>query len=361
MSFAISYEEYYEDFWWSKWLEENHSLILDRLFVFDNLGQGDLILIYLPENSKDYKFYLFQYPNFFEELFLSISEYIEYTLESRGFYFWQKYFIANHENEVKKYGISYHLPEIFPNSSQSSLIKKCKHKDSSLRRDVFLSHDRYIEKFHQLENVLKSIGGIKIERFHVNPGVSFQTIERVNRFFGITMPSEMVNFYKQINGVHIRWSYILSEDLILDGMIWLLPVEDIFGGPNGLKKKEWSVYSQEGVLWEKNLIEEEPNWFNTVKVFNPIEKVFEAKYVVVNFNNQNDKSIYLLQFDNPIKMTLNFREYLEALLNGGGVENWHYFATYSHDFQISEPNELINKTLLSKVFPKFDVFGLRKP
>jgi len=194
----------------------------------------------------------------------------------------------------------------------------------------------YLEKFKKMVDELKNHPQIEVKEFVVNPPATNQQIEAANERFNLTQ--DMLDFYKQANGLKLNWTIKGETDGFDDGYIDLLPVEDVF------------------VDWSESLDTEEFPEFEPLFPFDYFRPEGCAAFFI-NEETQNPE-IYFLNIGSGDMSSLNFdfKQYMELLLLTKGFFYWQSAIASN----IEENNTFTERNLKAK-FPKlFPEINLEK-
>ncbi|RKH82631.1 SMI1/KNR4 family protein [Corallococcus sp. AB045] len=85
----------------------------------------------------------------------------------------------------------------------------------------------------------------------VNEGIEEELLQRVLREAGVELPAELMEFYREMNGVELDWSIWPSGEEI-PGAILLLPLQKtLFGYPERIERTRYSDAFEDS-LWTRD-------------------------------------------------------------------------------------------------------------
>lgn len=191
----------------------------------------------------------------------------------------------------------------------------------------------YLEKFKQMVDELRVHPQIEITEFVINLPATEKEIKSTSKKFKLT--SDMLDFYKQANGLTLRWKLKDTQENEEDpicGNIELLAVQDVFSD------------------WEDNIYFDDDDEF---KPLHPLDF----------FINEACSALYLDDSDNPevyyhycgeemYPLKMDFGKYLHALLKTRGF--WYWQTAVADKYQkmhITSPKHF--KKSMPKLFPDF--------
>jgi|GEM_PF-2550697 len=269
-----------------------------QFYAIDFLKTGESILIKPAHDSKAAKLFFYIFPDEFTELTINFEEYIYQLLNSKGEYGWQSVFFTPNISNSANIGI---FADLNKGTNYFTLIN---------------SRVELLRKNNKFTKIL----------FEPNPGVKISTLRRIKKVLNVDLPNQMLLFYYFINGFKLSWVW-KDGDIILEGNIDLLPLENVFGGPGGELTKSWNSDVKEGVLWENRNISANPKLATAFEYIKRIESVEgQSREVMVKFTARQDSpdmSISLLEKGAFISMNMDFFIYIKVLIETLGLAGWH--------------------------------------
>lgn len=176
------------------------------------------------------------------------------------------------------------------------------------------------------------------------PSVAQETVDRVQRDWGTTVPEQMLAFFRQTDGLTLEWSYFVegSGTMVTVGTgdearhvmanpeeafvkSELLSMEWVFGGWDGLAcEVPWSPAVFEGILWSQWQVEDNhPNLSRNQRA--RMFEYFEGYPDMVSLIIEDDgcTTMYAHEHSEMDRLSLDFEEYLEWHIALLGYPFWH--------------------------------------
>jgi len=159
----------------------------------------------------------------------------------------------------------------------------------------------YLDRFKKMVDELKKHPQIEVREFIVNPPAKDEEIEQAQEKFNLT--EDMLDFYKQANGIKLSWTLKGETDGYDDAYIELLPVQEVF--------QDWSES-----LETEDFPEFEP--LHPLDFFRP-----EACAALYLDEETEIPEIYFHKVGEEMEtLKLDFKKYLETLLLTKGFYYW---------------------------------------
>jgi len=337
----------------------------DNYFILDIVEHySKLFTIFKIEDDK-VKLFLYKYPHHFYPLKLSFIEYIEKSIEYRGIYVWQDYFI-DRENTTKaalefldsERPDMFHknMKENFPEIEISDIpepektINKYSFEILVEKKDYFRRFDK---RFKQLEQKLNNINGAEYKLEYNIGKLNIPIIRRIEGMLNRALPDSMLAFYSQINGFRLSWKYPLKKDLTARASFNLLSLEQMFGGFDPMDRN-WTDNMFEGIVTMKDVMDNESLTFAKQCRLMSNE---EFNDTVVRFvEGKDEPEIYVMISGKFYPMKVSFEEYIELVLENMGVEYWQRFHI-KKELYPDEEIENYSSTLeaIKSIFPDVDL------
>ncbi|MCP4442498.1 MAG: pentapeptide repeat-containing protein [Aureispira sp.] len=194
----------------------------------------------------------------------------------------------------------------------------------------------YLERFNKLVEELHAHPKVEVLTYHTFPAVQDQVIQKIEQAIGKELDANIKKFYKETNGLQLRWILTSNEDFnssihrfdeaVLgwdyaaveyrpeDGCILFLPIEDAFEHSfKNIEPNVSEILSIEGTTYTL------PAFFEKIKPFDQ----FSHYCNMVFFLDQEGSQLVLMGDEEHLCYTdsriTNFESYIEFLLATKGV------------------------------------------
>jgi hypothetical protein len=175
-------------------------------------------------------------------------------------------------------------------------------------------------------------------------GASLGTFERVRREMGLAVSPELRAFYSQMNGCRLRWQLAAASPAAagdLHGQLWLLPLEQVFGGRKAWERKHWDDNLYDGVTWGSGHLDRVAG-LRGLRLF---EVVPDEVWPGVKLQPApQEADLHLLwgsKADILTKLPLDFAAYVEAAFASAGLDGWQRLLLPS-GLELAEAQQLLN-------------------
>jgi len=282
-------------------------------------GQVELALHLLPDSLHRLPF--------------SPTEYVEVALSLRCIEFWQLLFIP--EDEQLPYAeiighTAHYIRQLFPDAAH--LIPA--HVTARFPRPEPVPGPDYRQRLEVALQQLAALPGIKVKAEPLPAGASLGVRFRAERALGRPLPAELLAFYAQVNGCHIRWQGPRGK---LKGSLALRPLEQAMGGRRYSSNKHWDATVNEGEAWAEGHMEyvvetlrEEGQDVELpasgLKLFDEVGTTSFGAISLAADAEEPAKLWWLVgdDLDDLRPLRLSFAQYLDKLLGTLGLEDWQF-------------------------------------
>ncbi|MBC8757385.1 hypothetical protein H2O64_22135 [Kordia sp. YSTF-M3] len=313
------------DYFWSETLDTEIIDSLKDYYPFDNLGLGYFTLIKLEKET--YSFYLFQPNGEITHLDLSLHQYLDHVLNNHGLHLWTQFIKENKStNDLPFYNELFikQLVSINENIDLSTYKKSGK--------PITFETKDYIDQLEELQDDLVNNEFIMIPNFSKNPPVGLQALLKAEQVISFPFPKELKEFYLEMNGFEFAY-FFDDDDEYLEGNSRILKLEELMGGLHGAERRTWGEESGKDLVWQSNLLKEDPAWVEKMKSYKVVEYITPTLFTCIQFDKENsDYNLYLCQYDDPMRFKLRFSEFIETLIKTKGMLHWQYYYTFEEDF-----------------------------
>jgi hypothetical protein len=209
---------------------------------------------------------------------------------------------------------------------------------------------RYLARLEQMISDLKTdsrLEGVEFQFNRINPGVHPADVHRAFVALGFALPTEVLTWYQEVNGLSLRWQEREKNGMAAD--FALLTLEDIFAGfdPSGLewvRRREWDFSAADHYVQ----LGAQAKALRGLKDYRVLYRE-ERSDVLIRFGG--DKCALLLVVDDDTyPLRLSFCEFVEQLLRFRGVKYWAYFFAQADPYaELGVPKGYLEK--VKKLFP----------
>lgn len=333
--------------------ESHEGIDINKLLIFNRIDLlGNYVLIQIEQNATT--LYLYTYNKKINKLKLTIDEYLKKIILYFGAELWQQFYIENPSNISNFY--------IYDNRYTMFLERLLNHENEDYQSIANPLED--LKKNHSFSNtitldfrdqILKNIDylktkkGFTLRELKVEPNASVNTLMKVQESIKQRLPSCIIDFYIQINGLNIEWS--IGDKSY--GQINLLPMEVVFGGTEWFRNNDWTKIND-----CKNIIictgEEDDEYVAIASKLRPIE-IFYGSSGFVGFiinENQDFELYYSSSRGNIRKLPISFEKYLQLTIRLLGIDGWLEYYRDGKDASV-ERNNLLDE--ITTVYPDFKI------
>jgi hypothetical protein len=332
---------------WSKKISENKACRLARLKVLDDIGFSNYVLMELERDKDEPRLYLFTYTQNLVELSLSVSEYLETVLETRGLYLWQQYATTSGDPAVVYDDLFQSMATLFPGADTANLMPAGNSFAPTDLNELLRQGTKsdYKQRFDETEKRLEG-KGVKVNEYARSDGASLGSLAKAAAALDGGLPREMVMFYSALNGLTLQW-----EGEYASGQIRMLPIEEVLGGVDGAFKRDWNNPDDfRNWIWHDHYEPEKKAFYQDLR---PIESMEGMSVdVTVRFRPQSHPELIVIDEEGEHHLPMTFARYIEALLGFMGLDRWYYA------FIGKEAAVVRNATLaeqMRRYFPDVDV------
>jgi hypothetical protein len=170
---------------------------------------------------------------------------------------------------------------------------------------------------------------VEVESFEVGKPVPKTVLARAERALGRALPRSLRTLYEDCNGVSLHWGHKESE---AEGRISIWPLEQMFGGYEGTRRKSWDDDVFRGRLWLDDFEDDlDAATVATFKRLRPLELHEDEPPTCLDFGRsgrtskkgqQEEPVLYLVDRWRLDRLPLTLPQYLEALIECLGLYGW---------------------------------------
>ncbi len=308
-------------------------------FILDQLGAtGNYVLVSFQDAGV--QLYLYTYHRHCNRMSLSFEEYLERDVRWLGMELWQAHYID------KPPDISDHYVQVAGAEVLSELLGEEVGGLSfpSPSASTSRARDKCMEALTALAE-----RGVEITTKDLPPGCSPNAIMKAQAFFGTPLPAEVIDFYRDLNGLSVRWQSASAA-----GALLLLPLEVVFGGEEHYLRTSWCTEDDhKGKVWVDDDTDE---YLELAKRMRPIE-FFEGSSNFVGFVLR-DSVIELYYSYSPgelFRLPIGIADYLDISVQLLGISGWVEYYLEGADARVGTSNVLES---IRETFPSFDLSRL---
>ncbi len=326
---------------------------IESLYIWGYNGDGNYILIDLQEPNENPEVYLLAYPCKLFKLSLRFGEYLDHLLKFRGVYLWERYFTANPDataHPVIRDNFHSDFREIFPDSTVE-LPRQTEFDQAGNLFEILASQRNYAERFDRMVEELRRKEGMQVAQYERWPGVPIFQLQK--GWYGANgmLDDDMLAFYSRVGKLRLLWHYKVGGQSIAEADFLMPRFDETFGG----KSPAWAYRHR----WDYD-INEKMGW--TAPETEGMRLISDGPYgeTLVSFDKNNEKPVlYALQEDEPFKLTVDFPEYIELLLENGGIWRWQFYLTDPAEYELL-PSPARFQLNMRRIFPNADLSKYRK-
>lgn len=231
---------------------------------------------------------------------------------------------------------------------------------------------RYLERFEKRVELLRAHPLVTSVSFEPNPPVAQEVIDRVQRDWGITLPPEILDFYRSMDGFTLEWESTSEDDYAKGSRAQVNSLERVFGGFDGMDSDEpWDrlcfediftndwvedEYMEAGGPDEYEPVEGEPDYSYNFRAFwvESIEGVSDEVGLCFDEENGSTRMVYFETLE-PLPLMLDFDGYVENMLTFMGYSYWPFMFIAREHLQGYHVNSLHPDAIL-EFFPEQRAF-----
>jgi hypothetical protein len=325
----------------------------DDYFVLEDLYFGTAVLLGLAENDSANKLFLFQYPDQFFPLRVSLQEYYELLSNTIGLIGWQEYILEDISLLKPTISNYFHseVLRIAPTIDLSKFSPQLPEVESGVSR--FLRAETHIDYrllFTEMIERLKQVSGVKIIPFFdkinnsheswMGFGVNIQTLRKVERDYKREISTQMLEFFYQMNGCRVTWEWTNPDDEndIQYGLINIQPLEQALGGKGQrFNRENWSskdLHRIEDSVYGFN--EEEQQDYPEMAKFLESARLFEEQgdmfdYFLSFKKGEDEPILYKTQETEFFPLSIDFRAFMTLKFETLGMKGWESAFTVTKD------------------------------
>ncbi|MES0492128.1 MAG: hypothetical protein ABUK01_19220 [Leptospirales bacterium] len=362
---------------------------LEGSLLLEDLSFGKYIVVKQRENAEnieDVDLYLFEYPNQFNKLRVSLEQYFSLLPKTFGMYCWQEYLTEDsyplngeipdlfHENMKKLFpevDLSiFREPPKLRKSVYNTFISK---PDKVDYRAMFLDVIRLLENNPNVEfRYYKRTNGFIIDetQYTARYGVTEDVLRKIKKDYGREISEQMLAFYYTMNGCSVDWVYTndADQDVYIEGQINFLPLEETMGGKWNQQYLDWAspdLFKDEDAVYSFNKEEaaEYPRLAKLMKRARLFDEQGETRDYFIEFvKGQSEPNIYKVNQTDFYKMDIDFKTFIEARIQFAGISGWEYRYFNDPDYSENDIERFIKnfKEKVALILPDapFEKFGL---
>jgi hypothetical protein len=199
---------------------------------------------------------------------------------------------------------------------------------------------RYLERFEKRAESLRQHPLVTDVSFSPNPPVAQEVIDRAERDWGITLPAEILDFYRSMDGFTLEWESTAENNYAKRSRAQVNTLERVFGGFSGMNSGEpWEPWVFDEILTNE-WVEDEyfaaggPDDYRQEGEFDyslnfrsfwveSVEGVSDELGVCFDESKTKTQMIYFSRLE-PIELMLDFDGYIENMLAFMGYSYWPF-------------------------------------
>lgn len=326
---------------------------VNSLFIWAKLGIGNFILIDLQEPNDNPEVYLWRYPMRLFKLKLRFWEYLDKLLEYRGVYLWEKYYTEN-PAEASHPAIrdQFHdtFQTIFP-KAKTELPPPTPQEKVPNTFEILASQRNYAERFDRMVEDLRKREGFKVVNYDRWTGQSITGLQKGWYATRGLLTDDMLAFYSRIRCLKLHWQLHIGPQMVAEANFMLSPFDRMIGGPPpGVEYNfRWDWDANRQMAWKNP---------ETVGMLLFSDGYFGQTLIQLD-ENPAKMGLYYVDHDQPYPLTIDFKEYIELLLENRGLWRWQYFFT-DPDACKELPRPARFRMDMRKYFPEADMSRYRK-
>ena len=155
--------------------------------------------------------------------------------------------------------------------------------------------------------------------FSPNPPVDPEVLDRVKKEAGISLPPPLHDLYAAMDGFSLSWTFSPSSGEVVEGDVFIVPLAEMFGCPNGMAQPRWRTYRFEDVLWFDDTPPKNKKVLKQAKRFEIIRGV--GMEVILLFEGDEARPV-LLYDEDLVHLPIDLETYLGLLLETRGAAYW---------------------------------------
>ena len=360
---------------------------LQNAYLLEDLYYGQYILLQTKEgaqNEEDVNLFLYEYPDRFTPLNVTLEQYFELLPKTFGMYCWQSYLTPE----------SYPLDGAIPDHFHVNMQQLFPSTDLSIFRQAPPLEDSVYNRYCASE-IQKDYRGLFIEmmaKLEAHPHIKFRYYERteghladktmytarygvtedvlrkIKKDYGREISPQMIAFYYQMNGCMVNWVYQNpDDDTYIEGKINFLPLEETMGGKWHKEYLDWkspNLFRDEDAVYYFN--EQEAAEHPALAELMQRARIFDEQgemrdYFIEFIEGQEEPNIYKVVRTDFYLMNIDFITFIEARIEFAGISGWEY-KFYESDYSAEAITRFTNefKEQVLKILPSadFERFGL---
>ena len=360
---------------------------LDNAYLLEDLYYGKYIVLQTKEdaqNEEDVNLFLYEYPDTFTPLKVTLEQYFELLPQTFGMYCWQSYLTPESYQLDGAIPDHFHanMQQLFPSTDLSIFRQAPALEDSVYNRYCALATKKdYRRLFLEMITKLEADPHIKFRYYErtdghlvdktmytARYGVTEDVLRKIKQDYGREISPQMMAFYYQMNGCMVDWVYENpDDDTYIEGKINFLPLEEAMGGKWHDEYLDWkspNLFRDEDAVYYFN--EEEAAEYPALAELMQRARIFDEQgemrdYFIEFVEGQEEPNIYKVVRTDFYLMDIDFITFIEARIEFAGISGWEdkfYESDYSAEAITQSINEFKEKVI--KILPNadFDRFGL---
>ena len=360
---------------------------LDNAYLLEDLHYGKYIVLQTKEDAEseeDVSLFLYEYPDRFTPLNVTLEQYFELLPKTFGMYCWQSYLTPESyplDGAIPDY-FHANMQQLFPSTDLSVFRKAPPLEDSVYNRYCASANKKdyrglFIEMMEKLEahphikfRYYERTEGHLVDKtkYTARYGVTEDVLRKIKQDYGREISPQMMAFYYQMNGCMVNWVYQNpDDDTYIEGKINFLPLEETMGGKWHKEYLDWkspNLFRDEDAVYYFN--EQEAAEHPTLAELMQRARIFDEQgemrdYFIEFVEGQEEPNIYKVVRTDFHLMNIDFITFIEARIEFAGISGWEY-QFYESDYSAEAITRFTNefKEQVLKILPNadFEHFGL---
>lgn len=313
-------ENKYENYFWDQNTPINVREELEKMLFWGQVGFSRYLFIDMIRFPEKPGIFLLQYPNQLSSMSLSLGEYVEKFLDARGLFGWEKHFTLDPishpaiKDEFRKTWNHFWPSEPFPDFPELPPDEKGTNSFHELANEK-----RYGERFDKMVELLKANPDIEVVHYERKIGAPIPSLQKSWHASHGLLDDEMLAFFSVIGELKLLWRYKKGGQTIIDADFKIQKLEEIMGG----NRPEYQFRFH----WD-NDVNLERGWDQPETKSMRLFSISPYGDTVLKFNKKKGKvELFVLEEDRPVPLQVTFGEYVERMLECGGMSPFPFFLT----------------------------------
>ncbi|MFN8394996.1 MAG: hypothetical protein U0176_10140 [Bacteroidia bacterium] len=217
--------------------------------------------------------------------------------------------------------------------------------------EVLASQRNYAERFDRMVDGLRKKEGVQVAQYERWPGVPNFMLQK--GWYGPTACWTMTCWLSTAGSGKLRllWHHKAGGQTISEADFLISRFDEMMGGKSPIYayRHRWDHDINERMGWDA------PETAG-MRLFS------DGPYgeTLIKFDEQAGKPLlYALQEDEPFRLTVDFREYIELLLENGGMARWQFYLTDPAEYELL-PSPARFQLNMRRLFPNADLARYRR-